>query len=82
MKIKNNSARLIGFSWDKVKYDLLPAGPDVEVPDAAMKSAFLKSLLNEKSVSIVNDDESDAGDGSGDDSGDDAGGGQKGTKKK
>jgi len=53
MLIKNKSARLIGFSWNKVKYNLMPAGPAVEVPDDAAKSAFLKGLLRSKDVEKV-----------------------------
>lgn len=52
MKIKNKSARLIDFSWNKEKFRLMPAGDAVEVPKEAMKSAFLKSLIDSGDVAI------------------------------
>ena len=53
MFIKNKSARLIDFSWNKKKYRLMPAGKAVEVPDDASKSAFLKALIKDGDVSEV-----------------------------
>ena len=50
MHIINKSARLITFSWNKKKYPLMPAGKAVEVPDDAMKSAFLKALMKDGSI--------------------------------
>lgn len=60
MYIINKSARLIDFSWDKEKYRLMPAGEAVEIPDGAMKSAFLKALIKDGSVS--NEDSPEQGD--------------------
>lgn len=57
MYIINKSARLIDFSWDKEKYRLMPAGAAVEVPDEAMKSAFLKSLIKDGSVAKESQEE-------------------------
>lgn len=52
MNIINKSARLIDFSWNKEKYRLMPAGEPVKVPDEAMKSAFLKSLLDSGDIKV------------------------------
>lgn len=53
MFVKNESRRLIDFSWNKKKYRLMPAGKAVEVPDEAKKSTFLGALIKSKDVSIV-----------------------------
>ncbi len=53
MHIINKAARLIDFSWNKKKYRLMPAGKAVEVPDDAMKSVFLKSLIEDRSIEVV-----------------------------
>ena len=53
MHIINKSARLIDFSWNKKKYRLMPAGSAVDVPDDAMKSTFLKALIEDGSIGKV-----------------------------
>ena len=53
MHIINTSKRLIDFSWNRKKYRLMPAGDAVEVPDSAMGSAFLKSLIKDGEISEV-----------------------------
>jgi len=53
MFVKNESKRLIDFSWNKKKYRLMPAGKAVEVPDEAKKSTFLGALIKSNDVSIV-----------------------------
>lgn len=53
MFVKNKSARLIDFSWNKKKYRLMPAGKEVEVPDEAKKSKFLSALINDGDIVIV-----------------------------
>lgn len=59
MYIINKSARLIDFSFDKVKYRLMPAGNAVEVPNKAMDSVFLEALIKEGSVKEVENLKSD-----------------------
>ena len=53
MNVINKSARLIDFSWNKKKYRLMPAGKPVDVPDEAMKSTFLKALIDSGDLAIV-----------------------------
>ncbi len=53
MLLINKSARLIDFSFDKQKFRLMPAGSAVEVPQKAMESAFLKSMIAEKSIEVT-----------------------------
>ncbi len=61
MKIIKKAARLITFTYKKEKYQLLPAGGAVKVPDEAKdESPFLASLISTRDIEIVSGAEVEA----------------------
>lgn len=59
MRVINNCARLITVNIDGKKYKLLPAGSSVEIPDEeAEGSGFLKTLIKDGSVKVLESDAS------------------------
>ena len=55
MELKNISARLITISGEgETEYKILPGeNPAVEVPDDIVKGFFVQALIEEKQLSIV-----------------------------
>jgi hypothetical protein len=46
MLLKNNAKRLIGVNFGGEKFNLKPAGEAVEVPNDAVKTAYVQHLLD------------------------------------